>query len=147
MYSDSKSAIDMSRDPVAFKNTKHIMRAAYFLRDIVAKLQAEFQHVAGKLNVADIMTKAVARSVFHDLLRLLDCMSVATPTPRARICFARTINIAAPHPPPFAPCARVNCPCPASWNGRAGTFCCLTCRNGQACTGPFHETPFTPPPY
>jgi hypothetical protein len=147
MYSDSKSAIDMSRDPVAFKNTKHIMRAAYFLRDIVAKLQAEFQHVAGKLNVADIMTKAVARSVFHDLLRLLDCMSVATPTPRARICFARTINIAAPHPPPFAPCARVNCPCPASWNGRAGNFCCLTCRNGQACTGPFHETPFTPPPY
>jgi hypothetical protein len=27
MWSDSKSAVDMSRDPVAFKMTKHILRA------------------------------------------------------------------------------------------------------------------------
>ena len=38
MWSDSKSAVDMSRDPVAFKMTKHILRAAEFLRDLVARL-------------------------------------------------------------------------------------------------------------
>ena len=42
MWSDSKSAVDMSRDPVAFKMTKHILLhilcAAEFLRDLVARL-------------------------------------------------------------------------------------------------------------
>ena len=37
IQSDSKSAIDMSMDPVAFKKTKHILRAAEFLRDLVAR--------------------------------------------------------------------------------------------------------------
>ena len=37
IYTDSKSAIDMSYDPVAFKKTKHILRAAQFLRDLVAR--------------------------------------------------------------------------------------------------------------
>ena len=30
---DSKSAVGMAFDPVAFKKTKHILRAAEFLRD------------------------------------------------------------------------------------------------------------------
>ena len=30
IFSDSKSAVDMSVDPVAFKKTKHILRAAEF---------------------------------------------------------------------------------------------------------------------
>ena len=37
IQSDSKSAVDMSLDPVAFKRTKHILRAAEFLRDLVAR--------------------------------------------------------------------------------------------------------------
>ena len=44
MWSDSKSAVDMSRDPVAFKMTKHILRAAEFLRDLVARLVVEVRH-------------------------------------------------------------------------------------------------------
>ena len=37
VYSDSKSAVDMAFDPVAFKKTKHILGAGAFLRDLVAK--------------------------------------------------------------------------------------------------------------
>ena len=37
VYSDSKSAVDMAFDPVAFKKIKHILRAGAFLRDLVAK--------------------------------------------------------------------------------------------------------------
>ena len=37
VYSDSKSAVDMAFDPVAFKKTKHILRASAFLRDLVAQ--------------------------------------------------------------------------------------------------------------
>ena len=62
----------MSRDPVAFKQTKHILRAAEFLRDLLAREVVSLYHVPGKVMVADLLTKAVARVVFHDLLRLLD---------------------------------------------------------------------------
>ena len=37
IYSDSRSAILMAFDPIAFKKTKHILRSAEFLRDSVAK--------------------------------------------------------------------------------------------------------------
>ena len=36
--SDSKSCIDLSFDPVSFKKTKHILRAAQSLRGYVARL-------------------------------------------------------------------------------------------------------------
>ena len=64
IYSDSKSAIDMSYDPVAFKKTKHILRAAEFLRDLVAREVTKLLHISGTLMLADILTKPVARSVF-----------------------------------------------------------------------------------
>ena len=41
---DSKSAVDMAFDPVAFKNTKHVMRAAEFLRDLVAREALTLKH-------------------------------------------------------------------------------------------------------
>ena len=70
--SDSASAVSMSLDPVAFKKTKHILRAAEFLRDLVAREVTRLQHVAGKVMIADLLTKAPARAVFLELVRLLD---------------------------------------------------------------------------
>ena len=71
IYSDSRSAILMAFDPIAFKKTKHILRSAEFLRDSVAKEIVTLQHVAGKANIADILTKAVNRAVYFELMRLL----------------------------------------------------------------------------
>ena len=62
----------MSFDPVAFKNTKHIMRAASFLRDLVLKAVAALKHLPGKIMIADLLTKACARPMYLDLLRLLN---------------------------------------------------------------------------
>ncbi len=72
IYSDSKSAVDMAFDPVAFKKTKHILRAAEFLRDLVARGVVTLAHVSGAVMVADLLTKACARAIFVELLRLLD---------------------------------------------------------------------------
>ena len=69
---DSKSAVGMAFDPVAFKNTKHILRAAEFLRDLVHREAVSMQHLPGRVMIADILTKAPARVVFIDLLRLID---------------------------------------------------------------------------
>ena len=77
MWSDSKSAVDMSRDPVAFKMTKHILRAAEFLRDLVARLVIEVRHLPGRVMIADLLTKAVARVVYHELLRLFDAYAAS----------------------------------------------------------------------
>lgn len=71
IYSDSKSAIDMTRDPVAFKKTKHILRAAEFLRDLVAREVVVFTHLPGKIMIADVLTKAVSRALFSELLALI----------------------------------------------------------------------------
>jgi len=72
MQSDSQSAINMSMDPIAFKNTKHILRAAEFLRDLVHREAVSMQHLPSRVMIADILTKAPARVVFIDLLRLID---------------------------------------------------------------------------
>ena len=70
--SDSKSAIAMSLDPIAFKNTKHILRAAEFLRDLVAREVVSVEHLPGAVMLADILTKAASRAVFVELIKQLD---------------------------------------------------------------------------
>ena len=41
----------------------------------------------------------------------------------------------------FYPCAREGCPCPASWDGSYGRYCCLTCRDGTPCAAATHMRP------
>ena len=72
IWSDSKSAVDMAFDPVAFKQTKHILRAAEFLRDLVAREVLTLRHVPGRVMIADLLTKAVARPILRELLELFD---------------------------------------------------------------------------
>jgi len=69
---DSKSAVGMAFDPVAFKKTKHILRAAEFLRDLVTREVVSVEHISGVVMLADILTKAASRGVFVDLIKQLD---------------------------------------------------------------------------
>ena len=64
---DSKSAIDMAHDPVAFKKTKHIMRESHYLHDLVARRIYLPQHVPSAEQLADILTKAMPRVPFARL--------------------------------------------------------------------------------
>jgi hypothetical protein len=71
---------------VAFKNTKHILRAAQFLRDLVARLVVTMEHIAGNEMIADMLTKPLGRVLFVRLLSLLDnnsrdhCAATSTTT-------------------------------------------------------------------
>ena len=63
----------MAFDPVAFKKTKHILRDAEYLRDLVAREVLLPKHVISAEQVADMFTKAVARPNFNTLrARLVD---------------------------------------------------------------------------
>ena len=72
MWCDSRSAVALAFDPVAFKNTKHILRAAEFLKDHVLRGSVTITHSKGSTMVADILTKGQARPVFLRLIKLLD---------------------------------------------------------------------------
>ena len=76
IYTDSKSAVDMAFDPVSFKQTKHILRAAQFLRDLVSREVVLPRHLPGRVMLADLLTKAVGRSLFDALLKLFDAYAV-----------------------------------------------------------------------
>ena len=56
---DNKGVVDLSYDPVAFKKTKHILRAAEFVRDRVLRRYVTFVWISGRDNVADLFTKCV----------------------------------------------------------------------------------------
>ena len=71
IYCDSQSAVGMSFDPIAFKRTKHILRAAEYLRDLVSRDVIVVYHTPGRTMIADILTKAVARAIFVALLALV----------------------------------------------------------------------------
>ena len=79
MHCDSKSAVDLTLDPVAFKHTKHILRAAEFLRDLVAREVITVSHVPGAIMIADICTKACARARASSSWRSCAC-SIASPS-------------------------------------------------------------------
>lgn len=77
IYSDNRGVIDLSLDPVSFKKTKHILRSAEFVRDLVLRKVIFLQWISGKENPADIFTKAVELSIFRKLFRSLgDMLSV-----------------------------------------------------------------------
>ena len=74
LYLDSKSAIDLTFDAVAFKKTKHVLRDANFLRDVVARLFFKPEHVVSESMLADMLTKPLPRPQFvaqRQLLRVL----------------------------------------------------------------------------
>ena len=54
-------------DPCQFKKTKHILRDAHFLRDVVAREVFKPEHVSSEDELADIMSKAVSRPIFLKL--------------------------------------------------------------------------------
>ena len=78
LFLDSKSAIDMAFDPVSFKKTKHILREAYYLRDLVARSKVKPSHVPSQNQRADMYTKATPRVLYREECARLLC-DVASP--------------------------------------------------------------------
>ena len=70
--SDNKSVADLALDAIAFKKTKHIMRAAEFLRDLCMRRVFAVVWISGLDNVADLFTKGHSAAVFASYMALLD---------------------------------------------------------------------------
>ena len=71
LATDNKSVVDLTFDAVAFKKTKHILRAAEFVRDLAHRRVISVHWIAGHNNPADILTKPVALVTSRKLLALI----------------------------------------------------------------------------
>ena len=61
---DNQGAMGLARNPVSHNKSKHIDIKYHFLRDCVVDKKIEIVHVPTSFNVADLMTKPLARVKF-----------------------------------------------------------------------------------
>ena len=71
LRSDNKSVKELSLDSIAFKKTKHILRAAHFLRDLCDRQFFQVIWIAGTQNPADLFTKVLSRQEFEKHRRVV----------------------------------------------------------------------------
>ena len=71
LATDNKGVVDLAFDPVAFKKTKHILRAAEFVRDLALRRVIELRWLSGDSNPADLLTKPFVLAHFRKLKTLL----------------------------------------------------------------------------
>lgn len=64
---DNKSAIALTKNPVFHRRSKHIHKRYHFIRECVEKDQIDVEHVPGKEQLADVLTKALARIQFKEM--------------------------------------------------------------------------------
>jgi len=71
MATDNKGVVDLAIDPVAFKKTKHILRAAEFIRDLSLRRVIALRWISSHVNPADLLTKPFVLATFRKQLSLL----------------------------------------------------------------------------
>lgn len=68
---DNRGVVELSYDPIAFKKTKHILRAANFVRDLSSRRVISLVWISGTNNPADLFTKTFSCADFRRLNNLI----------------------------------------------------------------------------
>lgn len=74
---DNKSAIDLTKHPVAHERSKHIETRFHFLRGQVTKGNLELVHCSSEKQLADLFTKPLRAERFHMLCKEMKITSAA----------------------------------------------------------------------
>jgi hypothetical protein len=74
---DNLSAVMLSKNPAFHKRSKHIEVRHYFVREKIEEGKFVIEHVPGTEQIADILTKPLSASRFHDMRLGLGLMSIS----------------------------------------------------------------------
>jgi hypothetical protein len=67
IYTDSRSAMEWSKNASNHQRTKHVALKYFFIRDEVANKSIKIAYVSTKDNVADILTKSTTKAIYKHL--------------------------------------------------------------------------------
>ena len=68
LFSDNKVAIDISRNPVHHDGTKHVQGDCHFIKEKIENGALIISYLPTKEQVADVLTKGLARSSFEHMI-------------------------------------------------------------------------------
>ena len=78
LYVDNKASEAVAKDPVLNNGMKHVARRHYYVKEMQADGEIEVTWVATKLNIADVLTKALALPQFRELVARMRRLQVCT---------------------------------------------------------------------
>ena len=65
IYCDNQSCVKLSENPVFHDKSKHIEIKYHYIKDMVQRGAVKLQHVATEEQIADVLTKPLARVKFE----------------------------------------------------------------------------------
>ena len=68
LYCDNKSTINIARNPIQHDRTKHIEIDRHFIKEKLEEGVVCMSYVLAEHQLADILTKGLNSSMFHDLV-------------------------------------------------------------------------------
>ena len=80
IYCDNMSTVLLAANPILHSKSKHFELDLHFVRDHIAKGHLQVSHIPAHAQVADILTKPISSTSFHnfrDKLRIVDCQSLS----------------------------------------------------------------------
>ncbi|KAM2000679.1 hypothetical protein ACFX16_007955 [Malus domestica] len=80
LHCDNKAAIDIAHNPVQHDRTKHVEVDRHFIKEKIKARLIEVPFVKSEDQLANMLTKAVTSSVFHNSLSKLGIHDIYAPT-------------------------------------------------------------------
>ena len=79
LFSDNKATIEISRNPVQHDRTKHVEVDSHFIKEKIESGVLTLSYVSTKKQVANILIKGLARSVFDHMINKLGMTDIYCP--------------------------------------------------------------------
>ena len=80
VYIVTNSCVNLSKNPVFHDKSKHIKIKYHYIMDMVQREEVKLQHVATNEQIADVLTKLLARVKFEYFREKLGVLQIEVPS-------------------------------------------------------------------